>query len=65
LKGFRFPREIVADAVWTYNRFALRTADVEDLLAGVACLAAWKPFASGLIALVAILPTVSAAADQS
>ncbi|WP_354544660.1 IS6 family transposase [Roseovarius sp. MBR-78] len=33
LKGFRFPREIVAYAVWAYNRFALSTADVEDLLA--------------------------------
>ncbi len=33
LKGFRFPREIVAYAVWTYHRFALSTADVEDLLA--------------------------------
>ncbi|AOF92702.1 putative transposase (plasmid) [Sinorhizobium sp. RAC02] len=33
LKGFRFPREIVAYAVWAYRRFALNTADVEDLLA--------------------------------
>ena len=33
LKGFRFPREIVAYAVWVYHRFALSTADVEDLLA--------------------------------
>lgn len=33
LKGYRFPREIVADAVWAYYRFALSTADVEDLLA--------------------------------
>lgn len=32
LKGFRFPREIIAYAVWTYHRFALSTADVEDLL---------------------------------
>jgi putative transposase len=32
LKGFRFPREIVAYAVWTYHRFALSTADVEHLL---------------------------------
>ncbi|SFU70868.1 hypothetical protein SAMN04488527_1122 [Aliiroseovarius crassostreae] len=29
LKGFRFPREIIAYAVWAYHRFAL-TADVED-----------------------------------
>lgn len=33
LKGFRFPREIVAYAVWAYHRFALSTADAEDLLA--------------------------------
>lgn len=34
LKGYRFPREIVAYAVWVYHRFALSTADVADLLAG-------------------------------
>ena len=33
LKGFRFPREIIAYSVWVYHRFALSTADVEDLLA--------------------------------
>jgi len=33
LKGFRFPREIIAYAVWAYYRFAMSTADVEDLLA--------------------------------
>ena len=33
LKGYRFPREIIAYAVWSYHRFALSTADVEDLLA--------------------------------
>lgn len=33
LKGYRFSREIVAYAVWVYHRFALSTADVEDLLA--------------------------------
>jgi putative transposase len=32
LKGFRYPREIIAYAVWAYHRFAMRTADVEDLL---------------------------------
>lgn len=29
----RFPHEVVAYAVWIYRRFALSTADVEDLLA--------------------------------
>ena len=33
LMGFRYPREVVAYAVWAYHRFALRTADVENLLA--------------------------------
>ncbi|SDQ37221.1 IS6 family transposase [Pseudovibrio sp. Tun.PSC04-5.I4] len=33
LKGFRFPREVIAYAVWAYHRFAMSTADVEDLLA--------------------------------
>ncbi|MFT6451728.1 MAG: putative transposase [Halocynthiibacter sp.] len=33
LKGYRFPRQIIAYAVWAYHRFALSTADVEDLLA--------------------------------
>ena len=33
LKGFRYPREIIAYAVWAYHRFALSMADVEDLLA--------------------------------
>ena len=33
LKSYRFPRAIVAYAVWAYHRFALSTADVEDLLA--------------------------------
>ena len=33
LKGYRFPRDVIAYAVWAYHRFALSTADVEDLLA--------------------------------
>lgn len=33
LKGYRFPREVMAYAVWACHRFALSTADVEDLLA--------------------------------
>ena len=31
LKGFRFPRANTAYAVWSCHRFALSTADVEDL----------------------------------
>ncbi len=33
LKGFLYPGEIIAYAVWACHRFALSTADVEDLLA--------------------------------
>ena len=33
LKGYIFPRAIIAYAVWVYHHFALSTADVEDLLA--------------------------------
>jgi putative transposase len=33
LKCFRFPREVIAYAVWAYHHFALSAADVEDLLA--------------------------------
>lgn len=33
LKGFSYPREIISYAVWTYHRFAMSAADVEDLLA--------------------------------
>jgi putative transposase len=31
-KGFRFPQEIIAHAVWLYHRFALSFRDVEELL---------------------------------
>ena len=33
LKGFRYPREVISYAVWAFHRFALSTAEVEDLLA--------------------------------
>ena len=33
LRGFRYPREVIAYAVWADLRLALSTADVEDLLA--------------------------------
>jgi putative transposase len=32
-KGFRFPQDIIAHAVWLYFRFALSFRDVEELLA--------------------------------
>lgn len=33
LKGYRFPRSVIAYAVWSYYRFYLSLRDVEDLLA--------------------------------
>ena len=42
LKGFRFPREIIAYAVWAYHRFAMSTADVEDLLAEGGVIVSWE-----------------------
>ena len=42
LKGFRFPREIIAYAVWAYYRLALSTADVEDMLAARGIIPAEK-----------------------
>jgi putative transposase len=32
-RGYRFPPEIIARAVWLYHRFTLSFRDVEDLLA--------------------------------
>jgi len=43
LKGDRFPREIIACAVWTYHRFVLSTADVEDPLAERGVIASREP----------------------
>ena len=31
--GYRFPREIIQQAIWLYVRFTLNFRDVEDLLA--------------------------------
>ena len=31
-KGFRFPQEIIAHAVWLYHRFNLSFRDIEELL---------------------------------
>jgi putative transposase len=32
-RGYRFPPEIIAHAVWLYSRFHLSFRDVQDLLA--------------------------------
>ena len=31
--GYRFPPEIIHQAIWLYHRFTLSSCDVEDLLA--------------------------------
>jgi putative transposase len=33
LRGYRFPPEIIQQAIWLYLRFTLSLRDVEDLLA--------------------------------
>jgi len=33
--GYRFPPEIIQQAIWLYVRFTLSFRDVEDLLGGV------------------------------
>jgi len=33
LKGYRLPRAVIADAVWSHYRFNLSFPDVEDLSA--------------------------------
>jgi putative transposase len=42
LKGYRYPREIIAYAVWAYHRCALTTADAEDLLAERGAIFNWE-----------------------
>ncbi len=36
--GYRFPPEIIQQAIWLYFRFALSFRDVEDLLAERVCV---------------------------
>jgi putative transposase len=49
-KRYRFPREIIQQAIWLYLRFTLSLRDVEDLLAerGIAvsyeAIRRWEPF---------------------
>jgi putative transposase len=64
LKGFRYPREIIAYAVWAYHRFTLSTADVEDLLAARGVIVRGKRSGFGLIALDYISQTAYAGIDH-
>lgn len=60
LKGFRHPREIIAYAVWAYHRFALSTADVEDLLVERGVIVSRERSVSGSIVSGRILLVASA-----
>jgi transposase-like protein len=46
-KGYRFPPEIIQQAIWLYLRFTLSLRDVEDLLAEPASRSPTKPFGAG------------------
>jgi hypothetical protein len=48
--GYRFPPEIIQQAIWLYLRFTLSLRDVEDLLAerGVAVHATIDNFTAGI-----------------
>ena len=46
LKDCRYPREIIAYAVWAYHRFALSAANVEDLLAKSGVVVSREPVRS-------------------
>ena len=64
LKGFRFPREVIAYAVWAYHRFALSTADVEDLLAERGVIVSREAIRLWVNRFAFILPLVSAVDDR-
>jgi len=64
LKGFRYPREIIAYSVWAYHRLAPSTADVEDLLAAREVMVRGKRSGFGSIALVGISRIASAGIDH-
>ncbi len=65
VERFRFPREIVAYAVWAYHRFALSTADVEDLLAERGVIVSRETVRLWINRFAAILPPAFAGTDQS
>jgi hypothetical protein len=45
--GYRFPPEIIQQAIWLYLWFTLSFRDVEDLLANAASWSPTRPFAAG------------------
>jgi putative transposase len=45
--GYRFPPEIIQQAIWLYLRFTLSFRDVEDLLAERGIRSPTRPFGAG------------------
>jgi hypothetical protein len=45
--GYRFPPEIIHQAIWLYVRFTLSFRDVEDLLAERGIMVSTRPFGAG------------------
>ena len=45
--GYRFPPEIIQQAIWLYLRFTLSFGDVEDLLAERELWFRTRPFRAG------------------
>jgi len=45
--GYRFPPEIIQQAIWLYLRFALSFRDVEDLLAERGIVVSTRPSGGG------------------
>ena len=64
LKGFRYPREVIAYAVWAYHRLALSTADVEDLLAARGVIVSRETVRLWSIVLVDISQIASGGIDR-
>ena len=46
-RGYRFPPEIIQQAIWLYLRFTLSLRDVEDLLAERGIMVSYEPFGAG------------------
>jgi len=55
-RGYRFPPEIIAHAVWLYFRFHLSFRDVQDLLAERGVIVAMRRSVSGAPSSVPSLP---------
>src|SRR4030088_2460502 len=46
-RGYRFPPEIIQQAIWLYLRFTLSLRDIEDLLAERGIMVPTRPFGAG------------------